>query len=563
MANAKTYNELNQTSAVNASDLVAVAQSDKTELQATTVIDLANAVGELNQAGALAELSLATSIGKNLLAQRLNEKGVENITPNSTLVEMADAVDKLAIDDSLEQIRGIYEALGATDYPSYSTPTYTRIFKIPKSGDTILLMGTMLYYIPQGNYDSLDTFVAGATHTYDVSQNDASYTLDLDKGMFSISEDYTKLLVTIKTGKHMLLSISSTDGFVKIKDFDLDISNIPTSCIGFGVHNNGRHVVYASDSKQLIVRDTNTGTDYKCSYSTTSSIFSYLAKVLIKNNIIYFIGNTSLHSNSYDILLGSVPFTIDQEGVVSFGAVVANQNTGIRLYDMGQTNWIYDVGSEKAPILWWISGGAYMPYIYTPDSCYAPVTGVHTCSMSQIGAPAIYTVNIPVVGQTNVSSSQSIPSCIVDFNSGLLVDKDTNTWTLKSTGLPLSLTINKSTGELIYSSDKPYTYIVSVYAGTYDGHGGWRQVIYANPSNGVVLQGVGGTDIAGGACIGDTVHKFQFSTNKDEILFGFTRKINSDIVRYVPCISASDIQSGAYDLTTKQVEIPADSEATK
>lgn len=92
---AKTYNELNQTTSINSSDLVAVAQSDKTELQATTVSDLANAVGELNQAGALAELSLATSIGKNLLAQRLNEKGAENITPNSTLVEMADAVNDL------------------------------------------------------------------------------------------------------------------------------------------------------------------------------------------------------------------------------------------------------------------------------------------------------------------------------------------------------------------------------------------------------------------------------------------------------------------------------------
>ena len=95
MSNAKTYNELNQASAVNASDKVALAQANKTELVTTTVSDLANAVGELNQAGALAELSLATSIGKNLLAQRLNEKGVQNITPNNTLIEMADALDKL------------------------------------------------------------------------------------------------------------------------------------------------------------------------------------------------------------------------------------------------------------------------------------------------------------------------------------------------------------------------------------------------------------------------------------------------------------------------------------
>ena len=55
--------------------------------------DLASAIGELNQTGALAELQLATSIGKNLIAQRLNEKGVENITPKSTLIEMADSIE--------------------------------------------------------------------------------------------------------------------------------------------------------------------------------------------------------------------------------------------------------------------------------------------------------------------------------------------------------------------------------------------------------------------------------------------------------------------------------------
>ena len=75
--NAKQYNDLNSTKVVNSADKVALAQENQTELVTTTVGDLANAVGELNQAGALAELSLATSIGKNLLAQRLNESEVE------------------------------------------------------------------------------------------------------------------------------------------------------------------------------------------------------------------------------------------------------------------------------------------------------------------------------------------------------------------------------------------------------------------------------------------------------------------------------------------------------
>lgn len=168
MANAKTYNELNQTSAVNASDLVAVAQSDKTELQATTVSDLANAVGELNSTGALAELSLATSIGKNLLAQRLNEKGVQNITPNNTLIEMADAVDKLAItnagalSDMLIPTQGIRGP---------ATPTALQLL----NNDLFITYNGKLCFIKDAVYSSAEDMVEKAQ--YSIELPDANYKL--------------------------------------------------------------------------------------------------------------------------------------------------------------------------------------------------------------------------------------------------------------------------------------------------------------------------------------------------------------------------------------------------
>ena len=136
--NAKQYNDLNSTKVVNSADKVALAQEDKTELVTTTVADLANAVGELNKAGALSELSLATSIGKNLLAQRLNEKGVE-CAPTDTLVSMADKVNSLVIDGQKTSLIG---KLITAVQNTYNSKKYTFQYcnaKKGQMGDVIIL----------------------------------------------------------------------------------------------------------------------------------------------------------------------------------------------------------------------------------------------------------------------------------------------------------------------------------------------------------------------------------------------------------------------------------------
>ena len=163
---AKQYTDLTKTTSINSTDLVAVAQSDKTELQATTVSDLANAVGELNQAGALAELSLATSIGKNLLAQRLNEKGVENITPNSTLVEMADAVDKLQTTESGQLLKSKF-MLNISRVQSKGNVGYTLFAwrKLPQGNTAVIASDTIYIFKTQGNYESLPDALTKAIMT--------------------------------------------------------------------------------------------------------------------------------------------------------------------------------------------------------------------------------------------------------------------------------------------------------------------------------------------------------------------------------------------------------------
>ena len=203
MANAKTYNELNQDSAVNSSDKVALAQENQAELVTTTVGDLANAVGELNQAGALAELSLATSIGKNLLAQRLNEKGVE-CAPTDTLVSMADKVNSLVIDGQKTALIGkLITAVERTNNSKTYTFQYCNAKK-GQMGDVIILdqAANTLSYVRNGDYNTIDAAISAATSTINlpaasntsrvralgISQNEKFLITDIDDNKLHIYE---------------------------------------------------------------------------------------------------------------------------------------------------------------------------------------------------------------------------------------------------------------------------------------------------------------------------------------------------------------------------------------
>lgn len=254
MANAKTYNELNQASTVNASDLVAVAQSDKTELQKTTVSDLANAVRELNQAGALAELSLATSIGKNLLAQRLNEKGVQNITPNSTLVEMADAVDKLQTTESASLLKNrliLNANITNKDKAGLSPFSFCRL----RDDYVAVQAAGKIYVYEKSGYSSIAEALAGATMVADVKNKPSSL------AYITSSQD----------GKTLLTRAFDTAGTIDIYNVDYTNKQITyvKSITGFTMYSN--YAMLAIKNDRSLIACINTDPYIKiCSVDDTS-----------------------------------------------------------------------------------------------------------------------------------------------------------------------------------------------------------------------------------------------------------------------------------------------------
>lgn len=166
--NAKTIQDLTQTTAVSGDDLVVVAQSGSNEATKATVSTLAAAVGELNSTGALSELSLATSIGKNLLAQNLTNKGVPT-DPSETLVQMADKLRGLQTTNELTFVKGM--ACVGSDYTNLETTGYAAFcFCRTPNGHTIVLSNNTLYLVETfKDYSSLSDILSSAsasTHTH-------------------------------------------------------------------------------------------------------------------------------------------------------------------------------------------------------------------------------------------------------------------------------------------------------------------------------------------------------------------------------------------------------------
>ena len=203
MATTKQIDELNRAAALNNGDILAVAQADKDEAQGVPVSMLAQKVADLNTQGALTELALATSIGKNLLAQRLNEKGVE-CAPTDTLVSMADKVNSLVIDGQKTALIGkLITAVENTNNSKRYTFQYCNAKK-GQMADVIILdqAANTLSYVRNGDYNTIDAAILAATSTITlpaasstsrvralgISQNEKFLITDIDDNKLHIYE---------------------------------------------------------------------------------------------------------------------------------------------------------------------------------------------------------------------------------------------------------------------------------------------------------------------------------------------------------------------------------------
>lgn len=166
MATTKTIEQLDQATSVAVTDYVPVAQTVGEEAHKATVTQLANTIGNALTDGPLSELEYATAQGKNAIATALTAKGVTT-TASETLIQMADKVNNLNIDDSVEDVSGY--VITSTQSPVSKTDHWTS-----KIGDfhMCILLSSEMHIVPRqsSTINSIDELMSSAsTYTYTFS----------------------------------------------------------------------------------------------------------------------------------------------------------------------------------------------------------------------------------------------------------------------------------------------------------------------------------------------------------------------------------------------------------
>lgn len=140
MANAKTYNDLNQATEVNDTDKVALAQSDKQELVTATVSQVAQKVANIVSTDQVTEIVTDLGMGKQIMAQKLQDKGLD-VTASDTLTAMANKVDSLDVVGAKEYL---ISNVVKIENIAYSTGSYGK--RIPMTKYFICFTSTSAPY---------------------------------------------------------------------------------------------------------------------------------------------------------------------------------------------------------------------------------------------------------------------------------------------------------------------------------------------------------------------------------------------------------------------------------
>ena len=541
---AKQYTDLTKTTSINSSDLVAVAQSDKTELVATTVGDLANAVGELNQAGALAELSLATSIGKNLLAQRLNEKGVQNITPNNTLIEMADAVDKLQTteDASLLKNRLILNVNTTNkDAAGLSPFSFCRLHD-----DYVAVQAAgKIYVYEKSGYSSVAEALAGATMVADVKNKPSSL------AYITSSQD----------GKTLLTRAFDTAGTIDIYNVDYTNKQITyvKSITGFAMYTN--YAMLAIKNDRSLIACINTDPYIKiCSVDDTSkfvvvqtsSITSPCIELAFseQKDMLYMYtsyDNHRLYRIAYTI--GdtiSATYTAETLSYTNSGdAFYLDKCTLLLFKYAGNVDLIDQIGDDygSSSIQTAVyKQGIFVSSVELPMLVFSGLQNVLSVYSSYYRGSSQYWLlfNLPALDTITVSGSvykikYAYPNLEVVYDASNNTLKNEPMFYIDNYSLRMPSASTNQRVLMYKSSDG------SIY--------GCTTVSQSQPDANNLYPG----------------HRIlEVTQTSDDKILGLKWSVNNKTAHYLRNqFTQEDIKSGKFDLTTKQVEIPADSEATK
>lgn len=544
-ANAKEYKDLTPATSIDSNAQVALAQPNETELQTTTVTNLAEKVQEINTDGPLAELELATAIGKQQLAEALTEKGVST-TASETLVQMADKVQNLQVSEGIDNIKGYYVNGNSTMPGTLPTgASNMRSFRNPKTGDSIVLLGTVIYCIPNGEYDSLSAFLAAATKTLDVSQEDSSYNLD-SSNYAAVSEDFTKLLVRVNSSTSVNNAYDlSGETITKIGSVTKDFTSYrPATAVGLAIHDNGDLILYQTDSLVLKLYRISTGEEYTINLPSVSNTDNYMLTSIIKPGKIY-VAKGSL-GNSYTRIF-IIAYNIDgSTGAVTIGDIVyTNYVHGGEPFAYNTSrSWVHIPGEDDVPVLYAAGDTGYsrltgthsiMPeraYIWVPaaGSSYTRVYGLRACGH--------YDARFVSIGMSCDSYTVSADSENLVFSFPYHVG---------------NMIVNRASGSVSYSSDWNDYVVWTPYASS---SSTYSKFLFKSATS--VSIGVGGSD---NGYVGSLYRTFPMSQGYDKIIFAKRLTRNGKVAYYDPYLTIDDINSGAYDAETSVVPLPEESQS--
>lgn len=264
----KTINDLNEATSLNSEDVLPISQSGQSEATKATVGQLvsyvAGSIGGTGSgssdggAGSMSELVYATDQGKNLLAQRLTEKGVPT-TSSETLIQMADKVQNLIIDNSVDVLEGpIYYKNESVNIDSVYN---TLAFQSLSNEDKIVWSNSKVYYIPAGDYDSFEEWFASATSILEAPAmiNYAGFMLDKNEEYFVLPESTTKIRIYKANKEEQSITfIKSIELTHKINDY----ASAARMCLVFP---GGEWLVYCSNysSYRLIAINIETEEEFE------------------------------------------------------------------------------------------------------------------------------------------------------------------------------------------------------------------------------------------------------------------------------------------------------------
>ena len=530
---AKQYTDLTKTTSINSSDLVAVAQSDKTELQATTVSDLASAVGELNSTGALAELSLATSIGKNLLAQRLNEKGVQNITPNNTLIEMADAVDKLAITNAGVLSDMLIPTQGTKNTAS---PEYLQLL----NNDLFISYNGKLCFIKDAVYSSAEDMVEKAQ--YSIELPNANYKLYAK----SSNDSYVAVQNGTETSATVVVYHNTGTSFELHAQFS--VQNYADSATG--ISDDGNYVIFSRFSSDTQPYMYNIAKQYYGPFPISSPIQGTYVAMWNGNIFVRFAEyKNSTDLRQYQPLLWYT-YTENENGSITLTLkykMTPNTSTDGRFYYVNNKHYFLYTSS-------------YKPYYVTNYKYYANFNGnQYTVTLIELESQKQLVFYFRTIN--TVPTSESVKGANIIDNgivNKLEVHYTTGTH-ITIEGLN-TLENNIDIDLNLYTVVSPNNYLTSVETVQLTGC-----VIESRSYTDryrSILCSKKGYHLLSPATYGGTTYWYTLTKG----LLGFEANMMSGKVLY-PIMNGTVADSIIIDqadiINAKQVEIPADSEATK